>query len=58
MPYTPREYAERHFIYSLCNNNAREVARVYTEQYTNTDNYPENYTGKEDSKFLMTTKYF
>lgn len=33
MPYTVREYAEMHYIYGLCDGNARHAVRVYHEQY-------------------------
>lgn len=39
--YTPREYAEMHFTYGLCDGNARLAARTYRERYPNRDHYPD-----------------
>lgn len=39
--YTPREYAEMHFIYGLCDGNARQAARTYRERYPNRERYPD-----------------
>lgn len=40
--YTAREYAEMHFIYGLCDGNARQAARVYRERYPDRDRYPDH----------------
>lgn len=41
LEYTQREYAEMHFIYGLCNGNARASAREYRERYPNRDRFPD-----------------
>lgn len=41
MPYTPREYAEMHFIYGFCNGNARHAAREYANRYPNRVQHPD-----------------
>ncbi|KAJ8728535.1 hypothetical protein PYW07_006231 [Mythimna separata] len=39
--YTPREYAEMHFIYGEARGNARAAARLYRERYPNRDRHPD-----------------
>ncbi|KAJ8728968.1 hypothetical protein PYW07_006664 [Mythimna separata] len=39
--YTPREYAEMHFIYGEARGNARAAARLYLERYPNRDRHPD-----------------
>lgn len=41
MPYTPREYAEMHFIYGECRGNARRAAALYRERYPNRNIHPD-----------------
>jgi hypothetical protein len=33
--YTPREYADMHFIYGECRGSARKAAALYQERYPN-----------------------
>lgn len=41
-PYTPREYAEMHYIYGMCGGNARLASREYRNRYPNRERYPDH----------------
>lgn len=41
--FTPRDYAEMHFLYGLCNGNAREAARQFRERHAhNRQDFPDH----------------
>lgn len=40
--YTQREYAEMHFLYGLCNGNARQAAREYRNRHPNEERFPDH----------------